>query len=188
MNSTIERLLSLRVADVMRREVITLSPDDTMAAAAARMLELGVSGAPVVNSAQKLIGMLSNTDFVRKIAEHDAQTGCVGKEWVEDQMTRTLVSICVDHPMLDAAREMCAQHVHRLPVVDRAGKLVGLVSSLAGGASRRRRGVSATVALALVVLDQRPPELPVTVEGGCEEYYSQLRAIAESFKQTNTSP
>ena len=42
MNSTIERLLSLRVADVMRREVITLSPDDTMAAAAARMLELGV--------------------------------------------------------------------------------------------------------------------------------------------------
>ena len=32
--------------------------------------------------------------------------------------------------MIDAAREMCAQHVHRLPVVDAGGKVVGLVSSL----------------------------------------------------------
>ena len=46
MNSAIERLLHLRVADVIRHEVMTLSPHDTMSDAADRFLELGISGDP----------------------------------------------------------------------------------------------------------------------------------------------
>jgi CBS-domain-containing membrane protein len=130
MNSAIERLLNLRVADVMRREVVTLSAGDTMAAAADRFLAVGISGAPVVNSQKKCVGLLSATDFVRKVGESTHAARQSGKEWVEAHMSRVVVSIGADRTMIDAAREMCAQHVHRLPVVDCDGKLVGLVSSL----------------------------------------------------------
>lgn len=130
MNSAIERLLNLRVADVMRREVVAVSADDTMAAVADRFLELGISGAPVVNSQKKCVGLLSATDFVRTVGENSPAAQRSGKERVEAHMSRVVVSINVDRTMIDAAREMCAQHVHRLPVVDRAGMLVGLLSSL----------------------------------------------------------
>ena len=74
-------------------EVVTLSADDTLAVAAARFMERGISGAPVVNSQQKCVGVLSATDFVRQVGEHSAAAGQSGKQWVEAHMSRPPVSI-----------------------------------------------------------------------------------------------
>ena len=132
MNSAIARLLSLRVADVMRRAVVTLPADGTLAAAAARLLEHDISGAPVVDEAGLCVGVLSAVDFVR----HEVKQATADKPQTSDaqlareHMTVATRSVAPDSALLEAAREMCDAHLHRLPVLDRAGKVVGMISSL----------------------------------------------------------
>lgn len=55
------------VADVMTREVVTLSPDMTLEQAAERLVERGISGAPVVAADGRLLGVLSESDLLRHL-------------------------------------------------------------------------------------------------------------------------
>ena len=45
-------------------------------------------------------------------------------------MTTAVQSITADDPMTEAARRMCAAHVHRLPVLDHNARVIGLVTTL----------------------------------------------------------
>ena len=49
---------------------------------------------------------------------------------VRSNMTAAVQSISADDWLTTAARRMCAAHVHRLPVIDAKGHVVGMVSSL----------------------------------------------------------
>ena len=69
MNSAIERLLSLRVADAMRRQVTSLPADLSMTEAAKGLLYNKVSGVPVVDARDHCVGILSAVDFVRREVE-----------------------------------------------------------------------------------------------------------------------
>ena len=64
MNSAIERLLSLRVCDVMSSTVVEVSVNASLAEAAALLVDNNVSGAPVVDESGRCVGVLSSTDFV----------------------------------------------------------------------------------------------------------------------------
>lgn len=55
------------VADVMTRDVVTLSPDMTLEQAAERLVERGISGAPVVTADGRLLGILSESDLLRHL-------------------------------------------------------------------------------------------------------------------------
>jgi CBS-domain-containing membrane protein len=132
MNSAIERLLSLRVADVMHRNVMTVSADTTMTEAAQSFLRREVSGAPVVDQREQCVGILSAVDFVRRAVQ-----GCPsraanrsGEDHVRTYMSPSVRSIGADATLIDAARSMCGKHIHRLPVLDREGTVVGVISSL----------------------------------------------------------
>jgi CBS-domain-containing membrane protein len=132
MNSAIERLLSLRVADIMRRNVMTVSVDATMTEAAQCFLRREVSGAPVVDQREQCVGVLSAVDFVRR----EVQSCCGraasrnGEDCVRSYMSPSVQSIDNDATLIDAARAMCGNHIHRLPVLDRDGSVVGVISSL----------------------------------------------------------
>jgi CBS-domain-containing membrane protein len=132
MNSAIERLLSLRVADFMRRSVVTVSVAATMAEAAESFLRYKVSGAPVVDERGHCAGVLSAADFVRREVQSPPRRMANGDlvEDVRTYMSQSVRSIDADATLIDAARAMCGKHVHRLPVLDARGKVVGLISSL----------------------------------------------------------
>ena len=68
MNSTIERLLSLKVGDVMTERIVTLCGSSTMSEAAQTLNRHQVSGAPVVDKMGHCIGILSGSDFIREKA------------------------------------------------------------------------------------------------------------------------
>src|SRR5579871_660600 len=57
---------SMRAHQIMTRDVITVSPDTTITAAAAKMLDNHVSGLPVVDAAGNLVGVVSDGDFIRR--------------------------------------------------------------------------------------------------------------------------
>jgi CBS domain-containing protein len=129
MNSAIERLLSLRVTDAMRRQVTTMPVELSMTEAAKGLLYNKVSGVPVVDGRDHCVGVLSAVDFVRR--EVESQTAEQNtSDKVRTYMSSSVHSIDSDATLIDAARAMCRHHVHRLPALDHAGHVVGLISSL----------------------------------------------------------
>ena len=62
MNSTTDRLLKMRVAEVMANDVVTVTANSTMCEAADVMSERHVTGVPVVDQQGQCIGVLSGSD------------------------------------------------------------------------------------------------------------------------------
>jgi CBS domain-containing protein len=56
----------MRAHQIMTRSVITIAPDSTILEAANTMLQHHVSGLPVVDAAGKLVGVVSEGDFIRR--------------------------------------------------------------------------------------------------------------------------
>jgi CBS domain-containing protein len=131
MDIAVDRLMTLKVKDVMTRKVICVAKDQCLSAAAGLFLEKGISGAPVTDEQGRCVGMLSAIDYVRRAhvlrsdAGYDASVERVGEE-----MSSGVRSVQPEQTLLNAARIMCEKHVHRLPVLDLEGKPVGLITSM----------------------------------------------------------
>lgn len=112
------------VADVMTRDVKTLSPSATVAQAAQAMAQLNVGSIPVCDG-RKLQGIVTDRDItVRVVALGlDGQTTQLSVimstdiQWTEES-----------RDLDDALREMASRQIRRLPVVDADKNLVGIVS------------------------------------------------------------
>ena len=135
----------MRAHQIMTKPVITIAPDATIAEAANIMLSRHISGLPVVDGTGKLVGVVSQGDFIHRseigterrrgrwlkfilgssksatdfVLEH----GCK----ISEVMSRSPVTIAEDAPLSDIADVMEKRHVKRLPVL-RDGKLVGIVT------------------------------------------------------------
>lgn len=107
----------METSDVMTKDVVTLTPEMTVQEAADVLLRYRIHGAPVVDAAGMLIGMVSVIDLV----------GRVGKT-VADVMTQDPVSASEDTPIEEVARQMLEQMVRRVPIV-KGGRVVGIVSA-----------------------------------------------------------
>ncbi len=131
MDSAVDRLLTLKVKDVMTRQVVCVAKDQTLAAAAQLFVDKGISGAPVVDGGGYCVGILSAIDYVRR--EHVLQgkwdEGAHGDR-VQNEMSAGVRSVTPEQTLLTAARMMCEKHVHRLPVLNLDGKPVGLITSM----------------------------------------------------------
>lgn len=147
---SLDRLRSLRVADVMTRRVVSLTTSQTLDEAAEAFVAEDVSGATVVDEVGRCVGVLSALDFVR----HHATPGrnsqaagmspavsraapsdpwSIGQAWddrVATHMSPAVQSIQVDAPLAEAARIMAIAHVHRLPVLDDFARPAGMITAL----------------------------------------------------------
>lgn len=152
MNSAIERLLTLRVADVMQRQVMEVPATADMAGASEILLRHEISGAPIVDDTGRCVGILSAVDFMKKScrcgrthqlhtvardapsiesAKNGQRTPCATKQdEVTEYMSKHVRSTTTEQTLIDAARQMCDSHVHRLPVLDRTGRAEGFITSL----------------------------------------------------------
>ena len=131
----------MQVREVMTTDVMTVGPDIGLKAAARVMIDRGISGLPVVDDAGKLVGIITEADFVKQEADRshrryrrllDALFGerehrLVGEN-VGDAMTRHPIVVDPETRVAEAAREMADRGIKRLPVVNDSGELVGIVS------------------------------------------------------------
>lgn len=113
----------MKVSDVMTRDVRTVSPDATIQHAAEIMAKLDAGIVPV-GEKDRLVGMITDRDIaVRAVAK-----GKGPKTKVRDAMTAD-IKYCFDDQELDeAVKNMGAIQVRRLPVINRAKRLVGILS------------------------------------------------------------
>lgn len=116
------------VAEIMAKKLHTLRPDDDIATAVSMFLRNKISGAPVVDEAGHLIGVLSEKDCMRLlVGSFFDGDNRVQAEQVEDFMTRDVRTIPSSMTILAVATLFHTTPYRRLPVVD-DGELVGQVS------------------------------------------------------------
>jgi CBS domain-containing protein len=102
-----------------------LSPETPILDAVDFLLEHHITGAPVVNSEGKLVGMLSERDCLKLLAK--GIDGQVPRGSVADFMTSEITAIPPDMDIYYAAGMFLGSTVRRFPVVEE-GKLVGAIT------------------------------------------------------------
>jgi CBS domain-containing protein len=145
--------------DLMTRDVLTLSPEMTLAAMDELLLRRGVSGAPVVEDL-RLVGVASQADVVRILWEGQKEASRIAayhsspfpisipaleriakdSHQISERMIQTKVrDIMTEDPLVarpddaieDVANRMVRDQIHRLPVVEaNGGELVGIITTL----------------------------------------------------------
>ena len=139
-----------RVEQYMTAEVLVVHADDPISDAVAQLVERGVDAAPVLDGSGNLVGMLSASDVMVQDARvhlptivtmfsmsvelpgaaarhnHDIERALAST--VGELMARDPVVIAADASVTDAATLMHDSEISRLPVVDAAGKLVGIIA------------------------------------------------------------
>ncbi len=102
------------------QDPITLSPDATVGEAQMLMLENSIGGIPIVDSKKKLVGILTNRDL---------RLETNGKQKVSALMTSTgLITAPQGTDLKKAELIFRKNKIEKLPVVDKQGKLIGLVT------------------------------------------------------------
>jgi CBS domain-containing protein len=135
----------MKAKDVMTPHVLSIAPDASVSAAAHLMLQNRISGVPVVDESGKLVGIITEGDFLRRseigtqrrrprwieflvgpgrLAEEYAQSS--GRR-VIDVMTHDVRAVDADASLEEIVRTMERHHIKRVPVVE-GGKVVGIVT------------------------------------------------------------
>jgi CBS domain-containing protein len=133
----------MRAHQIMTRSVVTVRPDATILEAANTMLQHHVSGLPVVDAAGKLVGIVSEGDFIRRgeIGTQKKRSrwlsflmGTDATQYVREHgrkvsevMTHDPLTIAEEATLEEIVNAMEANGIKRMPVM-RDGKLVGIVS------------------------------------------------------------
>ena len=135
--------MNATVKDVMTTQVVSIGVDATFKEIASMFRAHRVSAFPVTDNDQIVVGVVSEADLLPREALLTATGGQPGplaalfhhKEHEKaaavtaaDLMTRPPITVTADEPVTAAARLMYSCKVKRLPVVDHANRLVGIVS------------------------------------------------------------
>ncbi|GAB4331128.1 MAG: hypothetical protein Kow0099_02260 [Candidatus Abyssubacteria bacterium] len=139
----------LLAKDIMTREVITVELSASVRELSKLLTERRITGVPVVDSEQRLVGMVSMRDLIREqvlalgatpeyheISElfssalyTEESEGMSYKHlWVEEIMSRDLHTAEESTPIREICDIMCAYRLHRVPIL-RNGKVIGIVTA-----------------------------------------------------------
>jgi CBS domain-containing protein len=137
------------VADVMSHNPIVVRPETPLKEAIQILAERRISGLPVIDSAGKLVGIISETDlmwqetgvtppayimfldsviYLQNPATYDRDLHKALGQTVGEVMSHNPVTTSPDKTVTEAARLMHDRNIHRLPVLDSEGQVVGILT------------------------------------------------------------
>jgi CBS domain-containing protein len=108
------------IREIMQCETIVVRPDDSVHRALELLIEHSISGLPVTDADDRIVGVISERDLLKLFYQPEAHT-------VSAVMTRDPVTISVDSPLVDVFDCLMANDFRRVLIHDE-NKLVGLVS------------------------------------------------------------
>ena len=118
------------VTAIMRRTVAVTDGALPAEQLAESLVEEGIGGAPVVDDEGRLRGIVSKTDLLRFWRELATPQRDGRVLTAEDVMMPAVYTLHPDSTIAEAAALMAYEGVHRLPIIDDEGRVVGLVSTL----------------------------------------------------------
>ncbi len=116
-----------RLADVMRQPATSVDADAPLVAAAQMMTAENI-GALLVRRHDQVVGILTERDLTRALAQHGAASASLSADAV---MTAQIVSLPADSLLFRAIGRMRRLNLRYLPVTDGRGAYIGMVSARA---------------------------------------------------------
>jgi CBS domain-containing protein len=115
------------IRNYMTRDLITFTPDQDIEHVIETMIANEISGGPVLNEREELVGIITEKDCLRVMLDISYHNQMLSKSKVSDYMTPNPVTITLEHDVLDVADAFLKTHFRRFPVIEN-GKLIGQVS------------------------------------------------------------
>lgn len=137
----------LKAKDIMRKNVITVKPETSVEEIGRLFIEKGISGAPIVNENDMLIGIVTENDLISQNRKFHIPTilrvfdafipldsdSRMEKEikkmtasTVEEICTKDVLTVDEETPLAEVATIMTEKMIHLIPVVNN-GKIVGII-------------------------------------------------------------
>jgi len=140
----------MKAKDLMIPIQDSLSPENTLKDAVNLLRiakkgeeKVGVKGLPVIDKEGKLVGMLSMTDILKAVHPSymslmnlsnftwdgmvESLAKSVADKKVETVMSKVVFTVKEDDPLMECVDLMIKNNIRRLPVVDKIGKVVGMI-------------------------------------------------------------
>lgn len=138
--------------DIMTVSTISVSKNNNVKVALDLLAEHNISGLPVIDDEGKVVGIISGSDILRYSHQKNVVPKTSSSFWVspytesddiatirdgfevlhrtaiEHVMTKKVYTVKVDAAVSDIAKLMISKTINRVPVVDDAGKLLGIIS------------------------------------------------------------
>ncbi|MDC8002536.1 CBS domain-containing protein [Aureisphaera galaxeae] len=118
---------NIKVSDYMSTNLITFRPDQSVMEVMNTLIKKKISGGPVVNEKNELIGIISEGDCMKQISNSRYYNQPMEDVKVEEHMAKEVETIDGDMNVFDAADRFLTSRRRRFPIVS-DGKLVGLIS------------------------------------------------------------
>lgn len=115
------------VINYMARDLITFRLDQDINEAIDAMVNHEISGAPVLNDKDELVGIITEKDCLRMIIDMTYHNQALSKSKVADYMTANPITMSPENDVLDVVEAFLNSNFRRFPVVDQ-GKLIGQIS------------------------------------------------------------
>lgn len=138
--------------DIMTAPTISVSKDNNVKAALDLLAEHNISGLPVIDNNEKVVGIVSGSDIMRYSQQKKVVPARSFSFWVspysetddiasvrngfeilnrtiiEDVMTRKVYTVGMNTPISEVAKLMINRKINRVPVIYDDGKLAGIIS------------------------------------------------------------
>lgn len=124
-NSTVNQ--QLKVSDYMSRDLITFKPEQTVDEVIHSLISNKISGGPVVNANNELVGIISEGDCLKQISESHYYNMPIEQDIVENRMVKHVETIDGNMDVFEAAKKFLDSKIRRFPIVEE-GKLIGQIS------------------------------------------------------------
>lgn len=140
-----ERMMTaLKAADIMTAPVHSVDAGTDLISAAALLADKGVSGAPAIDGEGRIVGVISEKDFLRRMGAGKSGSfmrvvalcltdkGCAASQMIRrkvgDIMTAPPITAPADISLAAISALLMEKNINRLPIVDSGGKPVGIVA------------------------------------------------------------
>ncbi len=118
---------NIKVSDYMSTNLITFRPEQSVMEVMDTLIKKKISGGPVVNAKNELVGIISEGDCIREISNSRYYNQPLENVKVEEHMVTEIETIDGNMNVFDAADKFLNSRRRRFPILEN-GKLVGLIS------------------------------------------------------------
>jgi len=117
----------LKVSDYMTKNLITFKPEQSVEEVIETLINNKISGGPVVNENNELVGIISEGDCLKQISDSRYYNMPMAQDNVEKRMVKNVETIDGNMNVFDAANKFLESKRRRFPIVEE-GKLIGQIS------------------------------------------------------------
>ena len=119
-------MISISISECMTTDFVKIKPNMPVAAASAKLIKKVLLGGPVIDDGGKLVGWISDQECLKatlQVVYHNTRVAIVN-----DVMQHEVITINLDSDPLEVAQQMLQAKPKNYPVIDKAGKVVGILT------------------------------------------------------------